>query len=272
MLNLLDIPAIRSLSLGKYKVHLARGKESPFAFDAFLAGSFKEWQEYQNGRNFQCDTIISLIGLDGDDLWLFGGVYKVLGVTSGTQSAYLYQTELLRGQDDLIGRIIVQYRRPSRTSYIWGHKYAQNLEVLEIKRERVSVQPFPGYNNVVLDHSRLKVVVSLQEPTWKSALSHVKGIYLIVDTSNGKAYVGSATGAGGIWQRWETYAGIGHGWNVELYELLDVIKGKGIEHANYFRYSILEIADSHATLEFIKRRENHWKGVLLTRNWGYNSN
>ncbi len=272
MLTLLDIPAIKNLPLGKCKVHLARGNDSPFAFDEFLAGRFKEWQEYQNARNFQCDTIISLIGLDGsDDLWLFGGAYKVLGVTSGTEPAYLYQTELLPDHDNLIGRIIVRYRRPSRTAYIWGNKYAQNLEVLEIKRERMSIT-FPGYNNAILDHGRLKVVVSLQEPSWKSALSNVKGVYLIADISNGKGYVGSATSDGGIWQRWEMYAAIGHGWNVQLYELLDVIKGKGAKHADNFRYSILGIADSHATVEYIKRRERHWKNVLLTRKFGYNSN
>jgi hypothetical protein len=270
MLSLLDIPTLKDLPFGKYKIHLATGK-NPTPFDAFLEGKFKEWQAHQNGRNFECDTIISLVGLEVDQ-WLFVGVYRVLGVTKGTESPYLYETELLPGQDDLIGRVIVRFHRPSRAAYIWGYKYAQNLEVLEIKRERVSVEPFPGYNNVVLDHRRLQVVVSLQEPTWKSALSNVKGVYLIADTSNGKAYVGSATGTEGIWQRWETYAVIGHGWNVELYELLDVLKGKGVEHANNFRYSILEIADSHATPEFIKRRESHWKRVLLTREWGYNSN
>lgn len=271
MLKLLDIPAIRNLALGKYKVHLARGAESPFAFDAFLAGGFKEWQEYQSRRNFQCDTIISLIGLDADDLWLFGGVYKVLGVTNGQQPAYLYQTELLPDQANLIGRVIVRFQRPSRYAYIWGDKHAQNLEVLEIMRERMSF-PFPGYNKVIIDHARLKVVVRLQEPTWKSALSSVKGIYLIVDSSNGKKYVGSATGAGGIWQRWEAYAHIGHAYNRELVELLDAIKGKGVEHANNFQYSILETADSKATPEFIRARESYWKNVLLTRAFGYNAN
>ena len=270
MLTLLDIPTIGSLPRGKSKIHLATGN-NPTAFEAFLAGTFKEWQEHQNGKNFECNTIISLIGLEVNH-WLFAGVYRVLGVTAGTQPAYLYQTELLPGQDDLIGRVIVQYQRPSRSSYIWGHKYEQNLAVLEIRRERVSVEPFPGYNNVVLDHSRLKVVIGLQDPSWKSVLSNVQGVYLIADTSNGKIYVGSATGAGGIWQRWETYAAIGHGWNVQLCELLDVIQGKGVEHANNFRYSILEIADSHATPQFIKEREDHWKKALLTRKWGYNSN
>jgi hypothetical protein len=270
-MKLLDIPAIGNLPLGKYKVHLARGKESPFAFDAFLAGDFKEWQESQSARNFQCDTIISLIGLDGDDLWLFGGVYKVLGITTGTQSGYLYETELLPDYDNLIGRIIVQYHRSSRTSYIWGDKYAKNLEVLQIVRERMSF-PFPGYNKVIIDHPRLRVIVRIQEPTWKSALSSVNGVYLIVDGSNGKKYVGSATGAGGIWQRWEAYAQIGHAYNRELIELLDAIKGKGVEHVNNFQYCILETADSKATPEFILARESYWKTALLTRLFGYNAN
>src|SRR5258708_7105114 len=150
MLNLLDIPAIRKLSLGQFKIHLATGK-NPTPFEAFVVGTFKEWQSQQNARNFACDTIISLISLETDQ-WLFAGVYKVLSVEQGTESPYYYQTELLPTLDDLIGRVIVHYHRPSRASYVWGDKYAQHLEVLEIRRERMSVPSFPGYNSVRIPH------------------------------------------------------------------------------------------------------------------------
>jgi hypothetical protein len=270
VLNLLDIPAIRNLPLGKFKIHLATGK-NPTPFEAFLKRAFKEWQAQQNAKNFECDTVIALIALEADH-WLFAGVYKVLGVAEGTESPYYYQTELMPGLDDLIGRVIVHYHRPSRASYIWGNKYAKDLDVLEIKRERMSVPSFPGYNKVLITHERLKTIVGLQEPTWKGALSNVKGIYLIVDISNGKEYVGSATGAGGIWQRWEAYAHIGHAYNRELIELLDAIKGKGAGHVYNFQYSILETADSKATPEFVLAREGFWKTVLLTREFGYNAN
>ncbi len=52
----------------------------------------------------------------------FAGVYKVLGVTEGIAQPYLYQTELLPNQDDLIGKVIVRYKRLYRASDIWGHK------------------------------------------------------------------------------------------------------------------------------------------------------
>jgi hypothetical protein len=249
VLNLLDIPAIRNLSLGTFKIHLATGK-NPTSFEAFLDGTFKEWQSQQTAKNFECDTIISLIALDVDQ-WLFAGVYKVLGGAQGTESPYYYQTELLPGLDDLIGRVIVRYHRPSRASYIWGNKYAQFLEVSEIRQERISVERFPGFNHVVVPYRRLLTVVRLQEPTWKSALSSVKGVYLIADASNGRGYVGSATGDGGIWQRWESYAFTGHSGNIELKELLDAVKGKGPGHVYNFQYSILETADSHASVEVI---------------------
>jgi hypothetical protein len=86
---------------------------------------------------------------------------------------------------------------------------------------------------------------------------------------SGQLYVGSATGEGGIWQRWCQYAATGHGGNVELKELMQHEGGQG---ANGLRYSILEIADVHASHEDILQRESHWKKILLTRAHGLNAN
>ena len=235
MLTLIDILKAKALLQENYKIHLATGK-NPTPQEAFLEGHFKEWQEEQNSKNFQCEYILSLIGLDNDK-WLFAGIYKVLGVTRGTKTPYLYQTELVPGQDDLVGRIVVRYKCPSRASYIWGHKYGKYLDIFEMRSTRLSIGDFPGYNNVILSYRKLRIIVSQQEPSWRSALSNVKGAYLITDTSTGKAYVGSATGEGGIWQRWESYAATGHGGNAELKDLL---KTKGIEHADNFQYAICQ--------------------------------
>lgn len=267
MLNLVDLLKIKGIQLENYKIHLATGVDSS-PLDAFLAGTFKEWQEQQNQKNFQCDFILSLISLEGDK-WVFAGVYKVLGVTEGTTYPYLYQTELLPNQEDLIGRVIVRYKRSGRASYIWGHNHSEYLEVYEIRAERLSIEPFPGYNNVIIPHNKLKVVVDQNEATWKTALSNVKGVYLITDSSNGKLYVGSATGEGGIWQRWQSYVETGHGENTELKLLL---QSKSPNYAENFQYSILEIADSHATQDYITGREIYWKNALLSREFGYNSN
>jgi hypothetical protein len=81
--------------------------------------------------------------------------------------------------------------------------------------------------------------------------------------------VGSAYGKGGIWQRWRCYAETHHGTNAELIALLAL---KGTAYAGNVQYSILEIADPLATKDQVCDRENHWKDVLLSRKFGYNSN
>ena len=52
-----------------------------------------------------------------------------------------------------------------------------------------------------MSNSTLKYIVDNNLPSWKTALSNVKGVYIIVDTKNGKQYVGSAYGDECIWQR-----------------------------------------------------------------------
>ncbi|MBK9005517.1 MAG: GIY-YIG nuclease family protein [Anaerolineae bacterium] len=267
MLSLIEILKTKNLPLDNYKIHLATGKEYP-PIDAFLEGKFKEWQEEQSNKNFECDYVLSLINIERDT-WLFAGIYKILSVGKGTRASFRYNTQLLPNQDDLIGRAIIHYKREGRASYVWGHKYGKHLELVEIKPTPISIGDFPGYNKVILSHRQLKVIVGQQEPSWKSALSSVKGIYLISDILSGKLYIGSATGNDGLWQRWESYAKTGHGGNSELREL---IQEKSIDYASNFQYSVLEIADTHSTDEFIIERETYWKKVLLSRQFGYNSN
>ena len=105
--------------------------------------------------------------------------------------------------------------------------------------------------------------------TWRGALSNMKGVYLITDLKAGKLYVGSATGSDGLWQRWSAYAASGHGGNRDL-KL--VLQEHGPRYFENFQYSLLEVADSRATDEYILERESYWKGVLASRQFGYNAN
>jgi hypothetical protein len=268
MLTLLDIFKIRNIALGKYKLHLAT-EPNQALLQTFLEGKFQRYQEEQHRLNFQCDHIVGLIDLY-NDAWLFAGVYKVLGVGKGTNIEYLYQTELMPGLDDLIGRVIVHFERPSRQSYVWGDRYGHLLEVVEIKPQRMSIREFPGYNKVIVTYRELGLIVAQQEPSWKAALENVQGVYLIADRSNGKLYVGSAYGGEGIWQRWMSYALTGHGGNKEL---ITLIESEGLKYCENFQYSILEIADIHTMDELIIERENYWKNALLSRKpHGYNVN
>ena len=94
------------------------------------------------------------------------------------------------------------------------------------------------YENITLDFHELEAVFAQNKPDWKAALENVKGVYLIVDKSNGIKYVGSAYGDAGIWSRWSAYMSTGHGGNAELKK---IIRDKGIKYARKnFRLSLLE--------------------------------
>lgn len=89
---------------------------------------------------------------------------------------------------------------------------------------------------------------------------------LYYGSSNGKKYVGSATGENMIWGRWKDYIANGNGGNIEL-------KSLDFEYIQKnFRYSILEIYKSTTDDDAILERESWWKELLMTRQFGYNKN
>lgn len=262
MIGLLDLlkTAGIELNLNSLKIHLAcwNGREHPI--DEYYAGRFQAWQEEQGRRNFECDQVLGLIDM-GKSNWLFTGIYKVHGCKK-LDTSFQYNTELLPGQNDLIGRIIVHHKR-SRASYVW-YKPEMAFPINEITRKKLSIEEFPGYNAVIISHSRLKLIIEQKIASWHGALANIKGIYLITDTSTGKHYVGKASGCDGIWQRWCSYAKSGHGGNEELKKIL---KENGSDHTNNFQYSILEILASD--LDIIAR-ELYWMNALQSREFGLN--
>ncbi|HEU4453121.1 MAG TPA: GIY-YIG nuclease family protein [Longimicrobium sp.] len=267
MVRLIDLLALKGIALNDYKIHFATTSGDSSPLQAYFEGWFQIWQEQQNQRNFGRPQVLSLIALQ-PGIWLFGGVFRVLGVSAGTVTPFRYSTELLPGQEDLIGRVVVGFAKNFRASYVMGERYGPLLEVVEISRERVSIEPFPGFGRVVLPHPRLRVIVQRQEPSWRAALSSVKGVYVIADTRGGQLYVGSATGTAGLWQRWSDYALTGHGGNKELIALAS----NDASYVDAFQYSILEIATLHTPDDVILQREQHWKSALLAREIGLNWN
>ncbi len=261
------------------KLHLAcwNGNDDPI--DVFRHGSFQGWQAWQGARNFERPQIVSLIQMrGGSNRWLFAGCFDQLGCAKhpSPEGGWLYETTERATTESLSGRLIIQYQRQGRNSYRNAETVADELVVAELRDNRVSAQIFTDYSEVRLSNKELELIVSQQSDAWVEALSSVRGIYLITDTSNGKLYVGSALantrqrGKGGIWERWCQYASDGHGENVNLRQ---VIAANGIEYArNNFQYSILEVAGSTATDDDVRLREGHWKRVLVSYAHGYNKN
>jgi hypothetical protein len=270
MLNLCDLIGLAKIQLGRFKIHCATGSlDSPLL--AFFEGRFKEWQEHQTRRNFECEKIVSLIHRHSDK-WLFAGVWSVQGVTTkadGKKSWFQYSISEVPGIDHLAGRVIVSFSRSFRQSYLQGSRYSDRLTVSQILEERMSMRDFPGYSSVRINFGELRHIVNSDLSTWRSALRSVAGVYLVSDTSCGKHYVGSAYGTEGIWGRWRVYSSVGHGNNAEL---RNVLAEKGESHARCFQFAILEICDIMATQDEVLTRESHWKSALLSRTFGYNAN
>ena len=281
MINLQKLLEISEVDYYNYKVHFATGsKNKKEPYNQFLIDKFKEWQEYQTNKNFQRPFIVSLIYYD-KDVWMFGGIYKVLSFSpkailkENGWKGWKYETELYHKSVDYIGRAFFKFKKEFRVSYPVLELKPKNgkpvAEILlsHILDKRIALTDFLGFDQVDIDYKTLKYIVSDGIPSWKSALSKVKGIYLIVDTVAGKQYVGSAYGDECIWQRWSMYAKNGHGGNVELKELL---KTNGEDYKYNFKYSILEVCNMNLGNDYIIERENHWKEVLLTRKFGLNKN
>ena len=258
------------LKPGNTKVHLAtwNGDENPL--DVYLGGGFNDWQKWQTKKNFERTYVVSLIGLAQTDCWLLAGVYLSQGAEWEAQEN-LYHYNLVEDGlcAEMNGRMVVQFSRPGRQSYLIAENWSDDMHLSEVYAERLTIGDFPGYRAVDLSRDELELIFKQQLDSWRTALSNVAGIYLISDADTGGLYVGAAYGEGGFWQRWSSYAETGHGGNVELRKLLQV---DGDKRSYAFRYSILEIADIHTSDEDIRLRESHWKNVLQTRKHGLNAN
>jgi len=286
----LELPSLKPEDC---KIHLAvwNGRDDPL--DIFLRGEFPEWQNWQSHKNFERPYIVSLIKMGGPSRWLFAGVHSTHGCSpveaqqvrpwdktsqyhatnegAAVKQAVRYDTKELPECAALTGRLIIEFARSGRQSYLKAENWAERLQVSELKPRPVAVEEFPGFSNVLLPKWKLDIIVAQEIESWKSALSSVAGVYLITDTKTGRHYVGSAYGTGGIWGRWKAYAQDGHGNNKNLKSLL---QKEGADYGTQFQFSIMETADTSAGEDDVLKRETHWKNVLCSResHGGYNAN
>jgi hypothetical protein len=117
----------------------------------------------------------------------------------------------------------------------------------------------PPWNEIDLSWTDLKAL-----PTrWRNAMAQWRGVYLIFDTADGKAYVGSAYGADNILGRWLGYAATGHGDNRLL---------RGRDPIG-FRFTILQTVPLDMPSDAVIAIEANWKRRLHTAHpFGLNAN
>jgi hypothetical protein len=116
----------------------------------------------------------------------------------------------------------------------------------------------PPWNELSLTWSELTLLPS----KWRAALAEWRGIYFILDASDGKGYVGSAYGRANILGRWVGYAKSGHGGNALL----------RARDCRNLRFSILQRVSPDMPADDVIRLEDVWKSRLHTRAFGMNDN
>lgn len=229
-------------------------------FSTLLHGHYYNYSKNKSYKEGQ--ITIGFLKIEGNKWLLFhiGRVTKDLNVLSGVG----YEYESIPEYEKYCGRLVIDFKNRSQTLIRKARSVIDECRVQEILSDDFNNDVFPGYENVRLSWHDLKAVI--RKDNWSTALQNQKAVYLITDRSNGKMYVGSASGEHMLLGRWFAYVNNGHGNNVELKQL-------SFEHikAN-FEYTVLDIFKSTTDDNLILSRETWWKETLKTRMFGYNRN
>jgi hypothetical protein len=259
---------------------LVRHQDNRWKSDDLLRrGWLDVYQSFQSKPVFdKLDYIISFIAVNGTQARLVG-VYKVLGRRAGSSgvlpagcpylewqtSAHFYELEHQTGFEELEHRVIIEW---GAGALAW-HQHTTNKTAQVLPKGHL-LRLFTDYLDFTLTHLELRYLFAHQDANseWRARLSAVAGIYLILATTTGCQYVGSAHGTSGLWGRWSEYAADGHGGNQLLRDLVTM----DLAYPEAFTYSLLQILPkttaSAKTLEW----ERFYKQKLGSMATGLNAN
>src|SRR5699024_1223554 len=243
---------------------------------------FNLYQSYQEKNQFKdCDFIVSCLGIENNQA-LFIGVYEVNGVhrvdgfpsdyevsfkgKAKVNSQYRYDLEKVLGFEDLEKRLVIRWNNVAQA---WCMKIDTNEKEVVQLLPRGYVRDFPDYLEVNIFYSEMKAIIEDPDANgvWHKMLSSVAAVYLIVDTTDGMQYVGSASGKQGLLGRWKQYAKNEHGDNKKLIELLK----NDPERVYNFRYTILRTLPNTLTRNEIIKEEYKYMNKLGSKSHGLNN-
>lgn len=178
-----------------------------------------------------------------------------------------YTLERLDLLSEYEGRLTIDWRNPSG----WYQQGVIDKPIISIERSKPD---FRGFDDFIVGFDELDAIIS--DPDYYSsyydAMSQVYAVYVITDTTSGYGiqYVGSASGADGLWGRWRDYVNA-HGKVGNV--LLDQWLEQHPDHIHSLQYSVLHVLDkSMHEPEDILRWEGLYKRKLGTRESGLNAN
>ena len=233
--------------------------------------AFMTYQSEQLVKKFKnVDYLVSFIGEESTSS-RFVGVYKINGILQMLpdykgEAHARFDIQEIPGFELLKERVIIDWNNPVQ----WLQHYNE-MPVIRIDRGLMenNLPVFVRYEDVVLNYIQLKTIINSNNPEWKSRLESCNCIYLILDKSNGKQYVGSTYNTKGIWGRWSEYAKTGHGDDVELKKCIDSDPKYAEKN---FQWCILETLPIKILPEQAIERESLYKRKLGTRMYGYSKN
>lgn len=267
-LSIQELFSLRTDLLSKSKVKLVRHQDSRVEYRDVIKDREKliEYQREQSKNVFgNTDYIVSFIGQENTKSLLFG-VFKVDKVEK-IGHKFFYELNEVDVFSELNDRVVIEWGSATRA---WHQNYnGYPKEILEILPKGY-LGDFPGLTNFILDYEELKRLVNNPDANrdWKTHLSSVNGVYMILDKLSGNQYIGSACGKEGIWQRWEDYVKTRDGGNQCLIDLCC----SDINYHKNFQYTVLQTLPSNLTKNEVIEIENLYKIKFGTKVHGLNLN
>lgn len=177
--------------------------------------------------------------------------------TTERPSCLWFDLELTDFYTSWKGKLVIDWPPPERSWFRWVNR--GEFQIKSILPESALAKAMPPWDEIVLPYEALKSLPT----SWRTELAKWRGIYLIVDASDRKPYVGSARGLDNIYGRWMNYARGKNGGN-------RLMQGRDPKN---FRFSILQRTSPDIELAEIVSIENKWKVRLLSRHpHGLNDN
>jgi len=177
--------------------------------------------------------------------------YEMEGMTDEHDKTLWFDLVLLEFYSKWKGKLIIRWPGGERCWYRWADRKKNEFEILAITEDSILVSEMPEWNQLILTWSELKYLPE----KWRDKLSQWRGIYFIIDVSDGKGYVGAAYGHDNLLGRWLNYAKSGHGDNKQL-------RNRNPEN---FRFSILQRVSPDIEPSEVQFIEKTWKDRLHTR-------
>jgi hypothetical protein len=279
VLNIVELLSLRGLLLSA-RIKLVRHQDKRFDVHELIRdGYFEVYQSFQSKPVFDCDFIVSFVGMENAKARLIG-VYRVVSRVPASQSpispdftrrdlvndhGFFYTLDPVPGFEDLAGRVVIDW---GRAALAW-HQWLAEKEVVEVLPVGY-VREFPGYLDFVLSFPELSAIIGKPDANreWHRMLGAIAGVYLITDMRTGKQYVGSASGEAGVLGRWAQYVRTGHGGNVVLQQVLAANPGA----EKHFQFTLLRTLPQTLTRAEVIAYEVLYKRKLGSRVFGLNSN